>query len=54
MVTIYIYLQPLLAALLQWVQMREPLSRRALLASGLILAGVAVVSSRARLPGQGG
>ena len=27
MVTIYIYLQPLLAALLQWVQMREPLSR---------------------------
>jgi drug/metabolite transporter (DMT)-like permease len=54
MVTIYIYLQPLLAALLQWVQMREPLSRRALVASALILAGVAVVTSRARSPRQAG
>jgi len=53
MVTIYIYLQPLLAALLQWVQMREPVSRRALVASALILAGVAVVTSR-RLPRQAG
>jgi drug/metabolite transporter (DMT)-like permease len=53
MVTIYIYLQPLLAALLQWVQMREPVSRRALVASALILAGVAVVTSR-RLPRQPG
>jgi drug/metabolite transporter (DMT)-like permease len=51
MVTVYIYLQPLLAALLQWVQMREPVSRRALVASGLILAGVAVVTSR-RLPAK--
>jgi drug/metabolite transporter (DMT)-like permease len=42
-VTIYIYLQPLLAAVLQWVQMREPVGPRALVASGLIFAGVTVV-----------
>ncbi len=52
-VTVYIYLQPLLAAVLQWVQMREPVNGRALLASALILAGVAVVTSR-RLPRQAG
>jgi drug/metabolite transporter (DMT)-like permease len=45
-VTIYIYLQPLLAALLQWVQMHEPVGRRALFASGLIFTGVAVVALR--------
>jgi drug/metabolite transporter (DMT)-like permease len=45
-VTIYIYLQPVLAALLQWVQMREPVGRRALFASGLIFAGVTVVAVR--------
>lgn len=43
-VTVYIYLQPVLAALLQWVQMREPVAQRALFATGLIFAGVGVVA----------
>jgi len=46
LVTVYIYLQPLLAAALQWVQLGEPLVRRALVAAALILVGVAVVASR--------
>lgn len=46
LVTAYIYLQPLLAAALQWVQLGQPVGARALGASGLIVAGVAVVSSR--------
>ena len=50
-VTIYIYLQPVLAALLQWVQMHEPVARRALFASGLIFAGVTVVAVRRSRPG---
>jgi drug/metabolite transporter (DMT)-like permease len=45
-VTIYIYLQPVLAAGLQWLQMREPVAQRALFASGLIFAGVTVVAVR--------
>jgi drug/metabolite transporter (DMT)-like permease len=46
LVTIYIYVQPLLAALLQWVQLAEPVSTRALGASAFILVGVSVVASR--------
>jgi drug/metabolite transporter (DMT)-like permease len=46
MVTVYIYLQPVLAALLQWVQLREPVAARAGFASVLILAGVMIVASR--------
>jgi drug/metabolite transporter (DMT)-like permease len=46
LVTVYIYLQPLIAALLAWVQLGLGISRRAWLPAGLILAGLAVVSSR--------
>ena len=46
LVTVYIYLQPLIAALLQWVQLGERLTARALGASVLIVAGVGVVASR--------
>lgn len=46
LVTIYIYLQPLLAALLAWVQLGHGISRRAWLAAVLILAGLGIVASR--------
>lgn len=46
LVTIYIYLQPLLAALLAWVQLGMGISSRAWLAAGLILSGLGVVISR--------
>jgi drug/metabolite transporter (DMT)-like permease len=46
LVTVYIYLQPLLAALLQWVQLGESIPVRAVVASALILVGVTVVASR--------
>jgi drug/metabolite transporter (DMT)-like permease len=45
-VTIYIYLQPLLAALLQWVQLGVPVTSRAVVATAFILGGVAVVTMR--------
>ncbi len=45
-VTIYIYLQPLLAAVLQWLQLGVPVTSRALGASAFILGGVAVVATR--------
>jgi drug/metabolite transporter (DMT)-like permease len=45
-VTIYIYLQPLLAALLQWVQLGVPVTSRALVATAFILGGVGVVAMR--------
>jgi drug/metabolite transporter (DMT)-like permease len=48
LVTIYIYLQPLIAALLAWVQLGQPLARRSLFAAALIVAGVAVVASRSQ------
>jgi drug/metabolite transporter (DMT)-like permease len=48
-VTVYIYLQPVLAALLQWVQLHEPVSDRAFVSTALIFAGVGVVTvGRAR------
>jgi drug/metabolite transporter (DMT)-like permease len=46
LVTIYICLQPLLAAVLQWVQLGVPLTGRAVGAGVLILLGVALVASR--------
>jgi drug/metabolite transporter (DMT)-like permease len=46
LVTVYIYLQPLLAAGLQWVQLGERVGARALGASAFILAGVTVVATR--------
>jgi drug/metabolite transporter (DMT)-like permease len=46
LVTVYIYLQPLLAAALQWVQLGEPVARTALVAAAFILAGVTLVATR--------
>jgi drug/metabolite transporter (DMT)-like permease len=46
LVTIYIYLQPLIAALLAWVQLGTGISKRAWIAAILILAGLGVVASR--------
>ncbi len=45
-VTIYIYLQPLLAALLAWAQLGQGISPRAGIAAVLILAGLGVVIAR--------
>jgi drug/metabolite transporter (DMT)-like permease len=47
-VTIYIYLQPLLAGILAWLQLGTAISSRAVLASLLILGGVAVTTLRRR------
>jgi len=46
LVTIYINVQPLLAALLAWVQLGQPLTERLVVAAAFILAGVAVVVTR--------
>ena len=46
LVTIYIYLQPLLAALLAWAQLGMGISKRAWLAAVLILVGLGIVASR--------
>jgi drug/metabolite transporter (DMT)-like permease len=46
LVTIYIYLQPLLAALLAWAQLGQGISKRAWVAAMLILLGLGVVASR--------
>lgn len=46
LVTIYIYLQPLFAALLAWAQLGQGLSARMLGATALILVGVAIVTLR--------
>lgn len=46
MVTVYIYLQPLIAAVLAWAQLGYGISRRAWLAAVLILIGLGVVASR--------
>lgn len=50
LVTIYIYTQPLIAALLSWVQLGQAVSQRALVAALFILVGVTVVATR---PGMG-
>jgi drug/metabolite transporter (DMT)-like permease len=46
MVTIYIYLQPLIAAALAWFQLGHTISSRAALAAVLILVGLGIVASR--------
>lgn len=53
LVSVYIYLQPLLAGLLAWVQLGIGIRPRAAVAAVLILAGLVVVASRppARLGG---
>lgn len=45
LVAVYVYLQPLLVALLAWVQLGLTPNRRILLAAAAILAGVAIVTS---------
>jgi drug/metabolite transporter (DMT)-like permease len=45
-VTMYIYVQPLLAACLAWVQLGTTVTSRAWLAAALILGGVAVATSK--------
>jgi len=46
LVTIYVSVQPLLAALLAWVQLGQPLTQRLAVAGAFILAGVALVVTR--------
>lgn len=46
LVTIYIYLQPLIAAALAYAQLGQAVERRALLAAPLILLGVTIVATR--------
>jgi drug/metabolite transporter (DMT)-like permease len=46
LVTIYINVQPLLAALLAWVQLGLPLTGRLVVAAAFIVAGVAIVATR--------
>jgi drug/metabolite transporter (DMT)-like permease len=46
LVTVYIYVQPLMAAVLAWVQLGQGLSARLVVAAILIFAGVSVVASR--------
>lgn len=48
LVTIYIYLQPLIAAALAYVQLGQPLASKVLLAGVFILSGVTVVALRGR------
>lgn len=50
LVTIYIYLQPLVVAALAWIQLGQPLAASAVLAGLLILAGVTVVATAPRQP----
>lgn len=47
LVTIYIYLQPLIAAALAYVQFGQPVAASVAIAGMMILAGVTVVASRA-------
>jgi drug/metabolite transporter (DMT)-like permease len=46
LVTVYIYLQPLITALLAWVQLGQMVSERLFVAAVLILVGVGIVASR--------
>jgi drug/metabolite transporter (DMT)-like permease len=50
LVTIYIYVQPLIAMTLAWVQLGQPLTTRIALAAVFIAAGVAVVVTRPSSP----
>ncbi len=46
LVTVYIYLQPLFTAVLQWLQLGESVATSALVAAALIFTGVVVVATR--------
>jgi drug/metabolite transporter (DMT)-like permease len=46
LVTVYIYLQPVLTAVLAWVQRGDPVTARHALAAGLIVLGVTIVATR--------
>jgi drug/metabolite transporter (DMT)-like permease len=46
LVTIYIYLQPLFTAILQWLQLGQGLAARMIVAAAFILFGVGVVATR--------
>jgi drug/metabolite transporter (DMT)-like permease len=50
LVTVYIYLQPLIAAVLAWAQLGLGISPRAGVAAALILLGLGVVASRRAAP----
>lgn len=50
LVTIYIYIQPLIAGTLAWVQLGTALSARAAVAGVFILAGVSIVALRRPKP----
>jgi drug/metabolite transporter (DMT)-like permease len=55
LVTVYIYLQPLLAAFLAWVQLGHAVTLRVVLAGAFIVAGVGVVAYvPRRKPGRPG
>ncbi len=53
LVTIYIYLQPILAALLAWLQLGHAVSSRLFVAAALILCGVTIVVRRGPAPARG-
>ena len=46
LVTIYVSVQPVIAALLAWAQLGQPVTARLVVAAAFILAGVAVVVTR--------
>jgi drug/metabolite transporter (DMT)-like permease len=54
LVTVYIYLQPVITALIAWVQLGQGVTKRTLLAGILILIGVSVVALRAGGPSPEG
>jgi len=45
-VSIYIYVQPVMAAVLAWVQLGQTVSRRLIVAAALIAVGVTIVATR--------
>jgi drug/metabolite transporter (DMT)-like permease len=51
LVSIYIYVQPVIAGLLAWVQLGQTVSPRIVGAAALIAAGVAIVATRRAGPG---
>ncbi len=46
LVTVYIYLQPIISALLAWLQLGQHISSQLAVAASLILTGVGIVSTR--------
>lgn len=50
LVTVYIYVQPVITAVLAWVQLGQTLSAKLLIASGFIACGVGIVATRRAIP----